>query len=97
MNGCMIFHHNYVARHNRIVSLIMGEVMKLSPHFEIFSDRMITGDMVDSDCDLTLLQHRKPDLLLCDRIARKAFIVEVSIRRVREHLLYWYQVKSTSL
>ena len=78
MNGCRIFRHQYVDRHNRIVSLIMGQIMKLHPHVNIFSDQMITGDMLDSYCDLTLLWNRKPDLLICDRIAKRAFIVKVS-------------------
>ena len=78
MNGCMVFHNQYVARHNRIVSLILGEVLKRHPHMMIYSDQIITGDMLEANCDLTILQHRKPDLLVCDRVAKRAFIVEVA-------------------
>lgn len=78
MNGCMVFHNNYVARHNRIASLIKEEIRKLHPHVEIHSDQKVTSEMVEGNCDLTLIPHREPDLLVCDQVGKRAYVVEVS-------------------
>jgi hypothetical protein len=78
MNGCMLFKNNYIARHDRIVAHIRGEIMKIHPQVNIFSDQPLTGDMLGVQTDFQYIQHRKPDLFMCDRRTMKAFIIEIS-------------------
>ena len=74
----MEFRNIYVDRHDRIVEHIRNEIMKQHPHVTVFSDQPITGDLLDSRTNFQFIHHRKPDLLICDRLTMKSFIVEVS-------------------
>ena len=85
LNGCMEFKNLYVARHNRIVKLIGEQIAADKLYFKILCDKIVKPEMFVNESEISdqsfsfqWVNHRRPDLLLVNKVKKKAFIVEFS-------------------
>ena len=79
MNGCREFLNFYNRRHNRIADKIADEIKLHLPRYRVYSNKLAESLFPELQDQLSVLLHRKPDIVVMDRISRICFIVEIKV------------------
>ena len=79
MNGCREFHNLYNRRHNRIADKITDEIKLHLPRYRVSSNKLVESLFPELQDSLSVLLHRKPDIVVVDRIPRICFIAEIKV------------------
>ena len=66
-NGCKEFHNFYGRRHDRIVGKLFDEIKLISClGKKVYTNKLLETLLPEYREELTLLQHRKPDIVIID-------------------------------
>ena len=79
MNGCREFHNFYNRKHNRIADKIADESKLHLPRYRVYSNKLAESLFPELQDSLSVLLHRKPDIVVMDRISRICFIAEIKV------------------
>ena len=79
MNGCWEFHNFYNRKHNRIADKIADESKLHLPRYRVYSNKLAESLFPELQDSLSVLLHRKPDIVVMDRISRICFIAEIKV------------------
>ena len=79
MNGCREFHNFCNRRHNRIADKIADEIKLHLPRYRVYSNKLAESLFPELQDSLSVLLHRKPDIVVMDRVSRICFIVEIKV------------------
>ena len=74
------FHNFYSRRHDRIVGKLFDEIkLILCSRKKVYTNKLLETLLPEYREELTLLQHRKPDIVIIDEISRDIIIAEVTV------------------
>ena len=78
---CLMDVHNfYSRRHDRIVGKLFDEIkLILCSRKKLYTNKLLETLLPEYREELTLLQHRKPDIVIIDEISRDIIIAEVTV------------------
>ena len=79
MNGCREFHNFCNRKHNRIADKIADESKLHLPRYRVYSNKLAESLFPELQDSLSVLLHRKPDIVVMDRISRICFIAEIKV------------------
>ena len=79
MNGCRECHNLYNRRPNCIADKITDEIKLHLPRYRVYSNKLAESLFPELQDSLSVLLHRKPDIVVMDRISRICFIVEIKV------------------
>ena len=69
----------YQERHNRIVDCLYSKICYANKESEVFKDKVLKPSMFDSQLDSFNHIHKRPDIVLIDKVQRLVLITEVSV------------------
>ena len=79
-NGCKEFHNFYSRRHDRIVGKLFDEIKLIScSGKKVYTNKLLETLLPEYREELTLLHHRKPDIVIIDETSRVIIIAEVTV------------------
>ena len=79
INVCQEFQNFYNTRHNRIADKTADEIKLHLPRYRIYSNKLADSLFPELQDSLSVLLHRKPDIVVMDRISRICFIVQIKV------------------